>query len=44
MAKMVLMDLFTLKYGTDNFQWLSHVPDVQLPEKNHADKQLPIPY
>lgn len=44
MAKMVLMDLFTLKYATDNFQWLTHVPDVQLPEKNHADKQLLIPY
>lgn len=44
MAKMVLMDLFTPKYATDHFQLLTDVPDVQLPEKNHADKQLLIPY
>lgn len=44
MAKMELMDLFTLKYATDNFQLLTDVPDVQSPEKNHVDKQLLIPY
>lgn len=44
MAKMVLMDLFTLQYGTDIFQLLTDVPDVQLPEKNHVDKQLLISY
>lgn len=40
---MVLMDLFTLKCATDHFQLLIYVPDVQLPEKNHVDKQQLIP-
>lgn len=44
MAKMVLMDLFTLKCATDHFQLLTDVPDEQLPEKSHVDKQLLIPY
>lgn len=44
MTKMVLMELFTVKYATDNFQLLTDVPDVQLPEKNHGHKQLRIPY
>lgn len=44
MTKMMLMELFTLKYDTDHFQLLTDVPDVQLPEKNHGHKQLLIPY
>lgn len=44
MVQVVLMDLFTLKYATDHFQLLTDVPDVQLPEKNHVDKQLLIPH